>query len=92
MSQLDWLPEELEANRPHLQAVACRMLGSLSDADDAVQEGWLLRADSAAVDLGTADESHGAAAVVGNFAGRARAARPADPDVLGRLDPVILDR
>ncbi len=37
----DWLAEQFEANRTHLRAVAYRMLGSLSEADDAVQESWL---------------------------------------------------
>jgi RNA polymerase sigma factor (sigma-70 family) len=37
----DWLTEKFEKNRPHLRAVAYRMLGSLSEADDAVQEAWL---------------------------------------------------
>jgi RNA polymerase sigma factor (sigma-70 family) len=37
----DGLAERFEANRPHLRAVAYRMLGSLSEADDAVQESWL---------------------------------------------------
>src|SRR5271165_6171582 len=35
------LAEQFEANRTHLRAVAYRMLGSLSEADDAVQESWL---------------------------------------------------
>ncbi|WP_184924661.1 RNA polymerase sigma factor SigJ [Kitasatospora gansuensis] len=35
------LIERFEEHRPHLRAVAYRMLGSLSEADDAVQEGWL---------------------------------------------------
>jgi RNA polymerase sigma-70 factor (ECF subfamily) len=35
------LAERFEENRPHLRAVAYRMLGSLSEADDAVQEAWL---------------------------------------------------
>ena len=35
------LTEQFEAQRPHLRAVAYRMLGSLSEADDAVQEAWL---------------------------------------------------
>jgi RNA polymerase sigma factor (sigma-70 family) len=37
----DWLNERFEENRSHLRAVAYRMLGSLSDADDAVQDAWL---------------------------------------------------
>src|SRR5687767_9622879 len=41
MDEHDWLAERFEENRPHLQAVAYRMLGSLSEADDAVQEAWL---------------------------------------------------
>jgi RNA polymerase sigma factor (sigma-70 family) len=41
MDEHDWLVEHFEANRTHLRAVAYRMLGSLSEADDAVQEAWL---------------------------------------------------
>src|SRR2546430_15722237 len=41
MSEREWLAERFEANRTHLRAVAHRMLGSLSEADDAVQEAWL---------------------------------------------------
>ncbi len=41
MDEHDWLAEQFEAERPHLQAVAYRMLGSLSEAEDAVQESWL---------------------------------------------------
>jgi RNA polymerase sigma factor (sigma-70 family) len=52
MDQHDWLVERFEANRPHLRAVAYRMLGSLGDADDAVQEAWLRlsRADTSGVE------------------------------------------
>ena len=52
MDERTWLAERFEENRPHLRAVAYRMLGSLSDADDAVQEAWqrLSRADTGAVD------------------------------------------
>jgi RNA polymerase sigma-70 factor, ECF subfamily len=48
----DWLAHQFEAQRPHLQKVAYRMLGSLSDSEDAVQEAWLRvsRADSSTVD------------------------------------------
>jgi RNA polymerase sigma-70 factor (ECF subfamily) len=37
----DWRTKRFEENRPHLRAVAYRMLGSLGEADDAVQEAWL---------------------------------------------------
>ena len=36
-----WLTERFEENRPRLRGVAYRMLGSLSEAEDAVQEAWL---------------------------------------------------
>jgi RNA polymerase sigma-70 factor (ECF subfamily) len=41
MDEHNILAEQFEKNRPHLRAVAYRMLGSLSEAEDAVQEGWL---------------------------------------------------
>jgi RNA polymerase sigma factor (sigma-70 family) len=41
VGEVDWLAERFEANRPQLRAVAYRMLGSTSEADDAVQEAWL---------------------------------------------------
>jgi RNA polymerase sigma-70 factor (ECF subfamily) len=41
MNQQDWLAEQFEQQRPRLRAVAYRMLGSLSEADDAVQDAWL---------------------------------------------------
>jgi RNA polymerase sigma factor (sigma-70 family) len=41
MDEHDWLAEQFEAERPHLRAVAYRMLGSLAEAEDAVQETWL---------------------------------------------------
>ncbi len=41
MDDSDWLVEDFEAYRPHLRAVAYRMLGSLSEADDAVQDVWI---------------------------------------------------
>jgi len=40
-SEQDWLASQFEANRARLRAVAYRMLGSLSEADDAVQESWI---------------------------------------------------
>jgi RNA polymerase sigma-70 factor (ECF subfamily) len=52
VEQQEWLAERFEEHRPHLRSVAYRMLGSFSEADDAVQEAWLRlgRADTAAVD------------------------------------------
>jgi RNA polymerase sigma factor (sigma-70 family) len=52
MDDQDWLAERFEANRSHLRGVAFRMLGSLTEADDAVQEAWirLSRTDTSDVD------------------------------------------
>ena len=41
VSEHNWLAERFEENRNHLRSVAYRMLGSLPEADDAVQEAWL---------------------------------------------------
>jgi RNA polymerase sigma-70 factor (ECF subfamily) len=41
MDELELLADRFEATRPQLRAVAYRMLGSVSEADDAVQEAWL---------------------------------------------------
>jgi RNA polymerase sigma factor (sigma-70 family) len=41
MAERDWLAKQFEENRGHLRGVAYRMLGSLNDAEDAVQESWL---------------------------------------------------
>jgi RNA polymerase sigma factor (sigma-70 family) len=51
MDEREWLAERFEEHRTHLRAVAYRMLGSLSEADDAVQDAWLRvsRADTAEV-------------------------------------------
>src|SRR5581483_8931632 len=52
MSDHDWLAAQFEENRGHLRGVAYRMLGSLSEAEDAVQESWLRlnRADADSVE------------------------------------------
>src|SRR6266540_5190247 len=50
MDNGDWLAERFEEQRPRLRAVAYRMLGSLSEAEDAVQEAWL-RLDGAADEI-----------------------------------------
>ena len=41
MDEDEWLAERFEEHRAHLRAVAYRMLGSLAEADDAVQDTWL---------------------------------------------------
>src|SRR5215831_20675504 len=52
METHNWLAERFEARRPHLRAVAYRILGSLAEAEDAVQESWLRlsRADTSGVE------------------------------------------
>jgi len=52
VDESDWLAERFEDNRTHLRAVAYRMLGSRSEADDAVQEAWLRfsRSDTSGVE------------------------------------------
>ncbi len=52
MDQQNFLAEKFENNRSHLRRVAYRMLGSLSEADDAVQEAWLRLARSDAGEIG----------------------------------------
>ena len=41
MDENTWLADRFEEHRTHLRAVAYRMLGSLTEADDAVQDAWL---------------------------------------------------
>ena len=65
MNDDDWLAAQFEVHRARLRAVAYRMLGSLSESDDAVQE-W-----------GASEEVRGAEAVANQFFGRAQGARPA---------------
>jgi RNA polymerase sigma factor (sigma-70 family) len=51
MDENNWLAARFEASRPRLRAVAYRMLGSLSEADDAVQEAWIHAAGGGAGDV-----------------------------------------
>lgn len=51
MDEKNWLAEKFEENRGHLRAVGYRMLGSASEADDAVQESWLRLSQSTANDI-----------------------------------------
>jgi DNA-directed RNA polymerase specialized sigma24 family protein len=52
VTERDWLAERFEERRSRLRAVAYRMLGSVSEADDAVQEAWvrLSRSDVDAIE------------------------------------------
>jgi RNA polymerase sigma factor (sigma-70 family) len=52
MNESDWLAERFESHRGHLRGVAYRMLGSITEADDAVQEAWirLSRTDANEID------------------------------------------
>ncbi|HWU11738.1 MAG TPA: RNA polymerase sigma factor SigJ [Streptomyces sp.] len=52
MDEREWLTERFQASRPRLRAVAYRMLGSLSEAEDALQDSWLRldRADTSSVE------------------------------------------
>ncbi|MBF6327850.1 sigma-70 family RNA polymerase sigma factor [Nocardia transvalensis] len=51
MNELEFLADRFENHRDHLRAVAYRMLGSLTEADDAVQEAWLRLAGTGADDI-----------------------------------------
>jgi DNA-directed RNA polymerase specialized sigma24 family protein len=102
----DWLAGRFEAHRGHLRAVAYRLLGSASEADDAVQEAWLRLARAGA---GDADNLGGwlttvvarvcldmAASRGGDFEALVALLDPdvvlrADPERLRQLDVVILD-
>jgi RNA polymerase sigma-70 factor (ECF subfamily) len=52
MTDQDWLAERFEANRSHLRGIAYRMLGSLTEADDAVQEAWIRLSRTDTSDVG----------------------------------------
>ena len=88
-----WLAERFQEQRPHLRAVAYRMLGSLSEADDALQEAWL-RASSA--DTSGVENLGGwfttvVARVSLNML-RARKAKREQPLEMGIPDPVVSPR
>src|ERR1700746_1733434 len=90
MTSPDWLTEGFEQNRGRLRAVAYRMLGSLAEADDAVQEAWLrvARADASEVDNLSAWLTTIVARVCLN-ALRSRNARREEPLDTHVPDPVI---
>jgi RNA polymerase sigma factor (sigma-70 family) len=90
MDELDWLAERFQAHRPHLRAVAYRLLGSASEADDAVQGAWLRlgRAHTGGVDnLGGWLTTLVARECLDML--RARAARREDPLGVHLPDPIV---
>jgi RNA polymerase sigma factor (sigma-70 family) len=85
-----WLAERFEEHRGHLRAVAYRMLGSLPEADDAVQEAWV-RFSNAGAD-GVENLGGWLTTIVARICLnvlRARAARPEEPAGVHVPDPVI---
>ncbi len=90
MDESEGLARSFEAHRAHLRAVAYRMLGSLSDADDAVQETWLrlARSDTSSVhNLGGWLTTVAARVCLDML--RARAGRREDPLDVHVPDPIV---
>src|SRR3982751_945238 len=90
MDEHQWLAQRFEENRPHLRAVAYRMLGSLTEADDALQEAWLRisRADAGEVENLGGWLTTIVARVCLNLL-RSRRARREEPLDLRMPDPVV---
>jgi len=90
VDESEWLARSFEAHRAHLRAAAYRMLGSLSDADDAVQETWLrlARSDTSGIqNLGGWLTTVAARVCLDML--RARAARREDPLDVHMPDPIV---
>jgi RNA polymerase sigma factor (sigma-70 family) len=92
MDERDWLARRFEEQRTHLRAVAYRMLGSLSEADDAVQQAWLRlsRTDTSEVENLGGWLTTVVARVSLNML-RSRKARREEP-LEGRLPDLLVDR
>jgi RNA polymerase sigma factor (sigma-70 family) len=90
MQNDDLLAEQFEASRTHLRSVAYRMLGSLSEAEDAVQESWLRlsRSDTSAVENLAGWLTTVVARVCLDML-RSRKSRREDPDDARLPDPII---
>src|SRR5919112_344045 len=92
MDERDWLAERFQEHRPRLRAVAYRMLGSTSEADDAVQETWIRLSRSNAGEIDNLEAW--LVTVVGRVALnmlRSRETRREQP-LDGRLPDPIVDR
>jgi RNA polymerase sigma factor (sigma-70 family) len=90
MDDRDWLTERFEDHRTHLRAVAYRMLGSLTEADDAVQEAWLRldRSDADEIDNLGAWLTTVVARISLNML-RSRTTRREDPLDLRMPEPIV---
>ena len=90
MTDHEWLAERFEERRPQLRAVAYRILGTLSEADDAVQEAWLRlsRSDAAAIDNLGGWLTTVVARVCLNML-RSRQSRPEEPFGIRVPDPIV---
>jgi hypothetical protein len=87
MDERDWLAQRFQEHRPRLRALAYRMLGSTSEADDALQEAWIRLSRSNAADAAHQQEQE---EVVEAFL---TAAREGEFDaLLAVLDPHIVER
>jgi RNA polymerase sigma factor (sigma-70 family) len=93
MNEQDWLAERFEELRPRLRAVAYRLLGSLSEADDALQEAWLRasRTDTSSVENLGGWFTTIVARIALNML-RTRKARREDPLETGIPDPIVSPR
>jgi RNA polymerase sigma factor (sigma-70 family) len=90
MDEHDWLAERFEEHRTHLRAVGYRMLGSESEADDAVQEAWLRlsRSDTSSIENLGAWLTTVLARVCLNML-RSRRSRCEEPLVVRVPDPIV---
>jgi len=92
MDERDWLAQRFQEHRPRLRAVAYRMLGSVSEADDAVQETWIRLSRSAADEIDNLEAwlvtAVGRVALNMLRSRRTRREEPLD----GRLPDLIVDR
>ena len=90
VDEREWMEEQFEEHRARLRAVAYRMLGSTSEADDAVQDAWLRvsRADTSAVENLAGWLTTVVARVCLNML-RSRESRREDPLTVHMPDPIV---
>jgi RNA polymerase sigma factor (sigma-70 family) len=94
MDEREWLAQRFQEHRPHLRAVAYRMLGSTSEADDALQEAWIRLSRSNAGEIDNLEAW--LVTVVGRVALnmlRSRKSRREEPlDAQHLPDPIVVER